>query len=156
MGRVPTLEKVMRLEAVIDAPQSQPNGLAIFNVPSGEITGDGFTAKIIDPSGDWSRTISPNVMALDVRVSALLEDGSYMYIIYPGRVVINETVAAKMANGETIDGSEIYFTTTPSVETNSPELQWMNDALFVGAMQTNTMPTAEKPGHLVYDVYKIV
>ncbi len=156
MGRVPTLEKAMRIEAVIDAPQVLNNGLAIYNVPDGVITGDGFEAKIVDPSGDWSRAISPNVMALDVRVSALLEDGSYLYITYPGRVVINDQVAGKMASGETIEGSEMYFTTTPSIETNSPELQWMNDALFVGAMQSNTMATPEKQGHLVYDVYKIV
>ena len=156
MPRTPTLEKAMTIEAVIDAPQDVGKGLGIYNVPSGSIKGDGFEAKIVAPSGDWSRTISDNVIALDVRLSALLPDGNYLYITYPGRVVVNENMAGKMGTGEAIDGSEMYFTTTPSVETNAPDLQWMNDALFVGAMQTTTMANPQKQGHLVYDIFKIV
>ena len=156
MGKIPTLEKVMTMEAEIAAPHDPGQGLGIFNVPSGSITGDDFTAKLIAPSGDWSRARSETVMQLDVRASAMLEDGSYMYLTYPGRVVMNEAVLAKMAAREEIDGSEMYFTTTPSVDTNSPNHMWMNDTMFVGQMQKVTFPTPEKNGYLRYEIYKIV
>ena len=156
MGKIPTLEKVMTMEAEIAAPHDPGQGLGIFNVPSGSISGDDFTAKLIAPSGDWSRARSETVMQLDVRASAMLEDGSYMYLTYPGRVVMNEAVLAKMAAGEEIDGSEMYFTTTPSVDTNSPNHMWINDTMFVGQMQKVTFPTPEKNGYLRYEIYKIV
>lgn len=155
MSTVPTLEKVMVAEAVIEPPQQGTNGLGIYNVPSGTLTGDGFSAKIVPPSGDWSRMLSDTVIGLDVRLSAIMDDGSLIYITYPGRVVLNEAIAPKAGTGEEIDGSEMYFTTTPSVETNAPDLQWMNDTLFVGKMQTVSFAGA-KPGRLVYHIYKIV
>ena len=77
-------------------------------------------------------------------------------LTYTGRVVINDEVAPKMVSGEEIQGSEMYFTTNPVVKTNDPELAWMNDTIFVGRMQRNTMAGANGQGHLVYDIYKVV
>ena len=129
--------------------------LSIYNVP-GEHFGDGFTAAIIAPSADWARPVSANVIGLDVRLSAQTETGHYLYLTYTGRVVINDDVAPKMASGEEIHGSEMYFTTNPVIKTNDPALAWMNDTIFVGKMQRNTMAGANGQGHLVYDIYKVV
>ena len=153
---VPTLEKVMTMEATIDPPQQVGADLSIFNVPDGTITGDGFSAKIIAPSADWARPVSDNVLGLDVRLSAQTEAGHYLYFTYFGRVVITENVAGKMAGGEEVHGSEMYFTTNPIVKTNDPALAWMNDTIFVGKMQRTTSASTTSLGHLVYDVYKVI
>jgi hypothetical protein len=65
-----------------------------------------------------------------------------LYLTDTGRVVINDKVAPKMASGEEILGSEMYFTTNPVVKTNDPQLAWMNDTIFVSKMQRNTMAGA--------------
>ena len=52
--------------------------------------------------------------------------------------------------------SNMYFTTNPVIKTNDPALAWMNDTIFVGKMQRNTMAGANGQGHLVYDIYKVV
>ena len=82
------------------------------------------------------------MIGLDVRLSAQTESGHYLYLTYTGRVVINDKVAPKMASGEEIHGSEMYFTTNPVVKTNDPQLAWMNDTIFVSKMQRNTMAGA--------------
>ena len=153
---VPTLEKVMTMAATIDPPQQVGDDLSIYNVPGGTILGDGFNASIIAPSADWARPVSSNVIGLDVRLSAQTESGHYLYLTYTGRVVINDEVAPKMASGEEIHGSEMYFTTNPVVKTNDPQLAWMNETNFVGKMQPTTMAGANGQGHLVYDIYKVV
>ena len=145
---VPKLEKVMTIAATIDPPQQVGDDLSIYNVPGGKILGDGFTAAIIAPSADWARPVSASVIGLDVRLSALTETGHYLYLTYSGRVVINDEVAPKMVSGEEIQGSEMYFTTNPVVKTNDPELAWMNDTIFVGRMQRNTMAGANGQGQL--------
>ena len=100
-----------------------------------------------------ARPVSSSVIGLDVRLSAQTESGHYLYLTYTGRVVINDDVAPKMASGEEIYGSEMYFTTNPVIKTNDPALAWMNDTIFVGKMQRNTMAGANGQGHLVYDIY---
>ena len=50
----------------------------------------------------------------------------------------------------------MYFTTNPVIKTNDPALAWMNDTIFVGKMQRDTMAGANGQGHLVYDIYKVV
>ena len=55
------------------------------------------------------RPVSSSVIGLDVRLSAQTESGHYLYLTYTGRVVINDDVAPKMASGEEIYGSEMYF-----------------------------------------------
>ena len=153
---VPTLEKVMTMAATIDPPQQVGDDLSIYNVPGGTILGDGFTASIIAPSADWARPVSSNVIGLDVRLSSHTESGHYLYLTYFGRVVINDEVAPKKASGAKIHGSEMYFTASPVAKTNDPQLAWMNDTIFFGKMQRNTMAGANGQGHPVQDIYKVV
>ncbi len=62
------------------------------------------------------------MIGLDVRPSAQTETGHYLYLTYTGLLVINNDEAPKMASGEEIQGSEMYFTANPVIKTNDPPL----------------------------------
>jgi hypothetical protein len=142
-------EYAMSLEGDIGAPVAINNRL-IFKVLRGSFDGPGIAGEMQDPSGDWIQVMPNGHWRLDVRFTILLDDGQYAYVNYSGVVRMNEDFEARIAAGETITGDEIYFRSTPYIETNSEKYAWLNDYVFVGKLRTFG------GGKVVYDIFKVL
>jgi hypothetical protein len=155
----PSLERAFHFEGDLAMGQAAGPNLNIVHVPSGRLHGldayEGVTGSGTEPGADWVRTQPTGTMNLDVRVSVKMDDGEYVYISYTGRAVPNAVMGEKVAAGENVLGSDLYFFTNPVMETNSEKYAWVNDTIFIGSMQELRFATPEKLGIIVYEIYKV-
>ncbi|MEC6998569.1 MAG: DUF3237 family protein, partial [Pseudomonadota bacterium] len=86
---------------------------------------------------------------------AEMDDNSFLFMQYGGRTRPNEIYTEKVANGEVVNGDEVYFMIQPSFETSSLKYNWLNENIFVGKMTSVLMPTAGADGQVSYSVAKV-
>ena len=84
-----------------------------------------------------------------------MDDNSFLFMQYGGRTRPNEIYTEKVANGEVVNGDEVYFMIQPSFETSSLKYNWLNENIFVGKMTSVLMPTAVADGQVSYSVAKV-
>lgn len=144
-----TTEYAMTLEGEIIPPVAINNRL-IFKVVRGSFEGPSISGEMQDPAGDWIHVMPNGHWRLDVRFTILLDDGQHAYVNYNGVVHMNEAFEARIAAGETITGDEIYFRSTPYIETNSEKYAWLNEYVFIGKLRTFG------GGKVVYDIFKVL
>jgi hypothetical protein len=95
----------------------------------------------------------PNgTLKLDVRASIKADDGSIIYVVYTGRIVVSEEANERLEAGETLVADDIYFITSPTFETTSEKYGWLNNVVAIGKM------TAVKFGEgsfVQYDIFSV-
>jgi hypothetical protein len=69
---------------------------------------------------------------LDVRLSILADDGSYIFVQYGGRIVKPQLFASKSSPLEKTRNEGAYFFTNPVFETESSKYAWLNDIVCIG------------------------
>ena len=151
----PKLEFAMRIEGDIREGQAIDEHLQIVDVPSGRVEGPGIKGEIVPPTGDWLEIGADGTMRLDVRMSVKMDDGSYVYITYTGRIVPNEALGAGIENNTKVNGADLYFVTNPVARTSSKKYGWMNQALFLGRNASVEFGSGDRLGLVAYDVYKV-
>lgn len=109
----------------------------IFYVTGGSIKGPKINGKVLPGGGDWFLSRPDGVSQLDVKVTVQLDDGTLVYMHYPG-----------LLHTKTKDGS-LYFRTTPRFETASEKHDWLNNIIAVGVGQVGQ-------NQVSYDVYAIL
>ena len=63
----------------------------IADIPSGTLTlANGDKGKVASPCADYGNMQKERTIALDVRCSVTMEDGSELYIIYGGKMIMDE------------------------------------------------------------------
>ncbi len=113
-----------------NSPWSGGGSRDIYQVKSGEITGERINGKIIG-GGEWALTFPNAHQRIDVRLNAVTDDGAYIYIQYFGMADINEKVMEALTTGTGTDFSDQYFFTNPRLETGDERYYWVNDTFFV-------------------------
>jgi len=99
-------------------------------VMGGSLQGPGMSGKIL-PGADY-QIIHPDLLTeIDAHYVVQLESGELLYITNRGVRHGPTEVLQKLAAGEKVDQSQIYFRTVVTVETAVPALQWMNRTIFV-------------------------
>jgi hypothetical protein len=100
-------------------------------VLGGSLQGSGLSGKIL-PGADY-QIIHPDLLTeIDAHYVVQLESGELLYITNRGVRHGPTEVLQKLAAGEKVDQSQIYFRTVVTIETAVPALQWMNRTIFVG------------------------
>lgn len=147
-------EFVMTLHAPLFAPQPANKNLLIFHPKAGGyLQGNGWKAMIESPTGDWVRTLPNGSMRIDVRMSAKLDDGEYMYVTYGGLLKKPSAESwARFMKGERIEAPEWYYVITPNFETASTKYAWLNDVQAVGKFVS--IQSGEH-AHVSFDIYAI-
>lgn len=124
------------LTAVLAPPQAlgdTPQGnRKIVPVIGGTLEGPRIRARVLPFGGDWALTRADGVLTLDVRLTAETDDGFLIHVTYDGMRHGPPAVMARLAKGETVDPSEMYFRIAPQFETAAPGYQWLNRLLAVG------------------------
>jgi uncharacterized protein DUF3237 len=124
---------LMTLHASLEPPQRVSRELLIYNVkPGGWVRGPSIQGEIVGPSGDWLHIMPNGTQRLDVRLSILANDGSYIFVQYGGRIVPAEQFKKKNPPPEFAAIGGTYFFTHPAFETESSKYSWLNDLVCIG------------------------
>ena len=148
----PVLETrwLMTLRGSIPAPIVISPKFLVFNVLEASIDSPRIKAKVVNPSGDWVRIQENGNWKLDVRLVFMTDDGEAIYCHYNGVLRMDEGLGPRLASGEAIPGSDLYFRSAPYFETSSKKYGWLNDILAVGKM------ASFGGGQVVYDVFEVL
>ena len=103
----------------------------IVPVTGGTVEGR-LTGRILPFGGDWALTRGDGVLTLDVRLTVEAEDGALIHVTYTGMRHGPAEVMARLARGEMVDPSEMYFRISPRFETAAPQYAWLCRLLAIG------------------------
>lgn len=152
-ARPPKLEYVMTYQADLAPPQVVAPNRLVFGVTGGWLkTADGARGELLQPCADWAHVLPSGTVKLDIRCTVKMDDGALLYIEYTGRLKVNASGAAKSEKGEPLGPDDLYFFTSPTVETTSEKYAWMNDAVFVN----KAVAVGANSSYVRYDTYKLV
>jgi hypothetical protein len=148
----PKTEFLMQLRADLEEPQivgdTPVGGRRIFYVKSGSFAGPRLRGDVLPGGGDWVVVRRDGVSQLDVRITLRTEDGSLVFVSYRGLADISPDIRTRISKGEDIPPSRYYFRITPTFETASEKLAWLNRLVAIGVGKR----TAKG---VVYDIFAI-
>lgn len=122
----------------------------IARVTGGTFEGPKLKGTVHDGGGDWILNRTDGVTQLDVRLTMQTDDGALIYMTYKGLRHGPADVMAKLAAGETVDPSWVYFRTAPFFETAADgKYAWMNKAVFVATGR-------REPSGPIYRVFQVL
>lgn len=104
----------------------------IVPVIGGSVEGEAISGRILPGGADWALTRADGVLLLDVRLLIETPDGALISCEYAGIRHGPEAVMKRLAAGEAVDPSEMYFRIAPRFEAAHPAYAWMNRILAIG------------------------
>lgn len=131
-------------QALGDTPQGNRK---IVPVLGGTVTGR-LAGRVLPGGGDWALTRADGVLTLDVRLTVEAADGALIHVAYTGMRHGPPAVMARLARGERVDPSDMYFRIAPRFETAAPQHAWLNRILAVGVGER--LPTG--PQYHIHEV----
>lgn len=148
----PTLETrwLMTLKGSIPQPVMVSPTLMVFNVLDASIDSPRVKARLKNPSGDWVRVQPNGNWKLDVRLLLETDDGVPIFVHYNGVLRMTPGLSERLASGESVPGSEIYFRSAPYFEVAAGKYGWLNDILAIGRI------ASFGGGNVVYDVFEVL
>ena len=128
----------------------------IADIPSGTLTlANGDKGKVASPCADYGNMQKERTIDLDVRCSVTMEDGSELYIIYGGKMIMDEKSDElnKEAKLLTPKNGLDYWIAAPLIRTTSEKYDYMNYIQLIGKGKKAIMTP---PISVTYDLYKVV
>jgi hypothetical protein len=133
----PTLKFFADATIEVDTPQEvgqTPRGRRrLIPILGGEVRGDGWSAKVLPGGADFQLVVTGTLAELDARYTMQTDAGDLIYLRNRAIRSGPPELMAKLARGEPVDPAAIYFRCSPSFETASRTLAWINERMFVGA-----------------------
>ena len=138
---VPRLEFFCELNVTLDPAVvvgDTPHGTRrIIPITGGIVKGPNIKGEILKGGADWQIVRRDGVAELEAHYQFKTDDGTVIYIKNVGIRSATPDVAAKIANGESVDASQYYFRTTPRFEAPAGKYAWVNDTLFICTGERN-------------------
>lgn len=133
----PRLDFFADLQVEVGTPQvlgQGPQGLRrVVPILGGSAQGQGWTARVLPGGSDFQLIVSDRLSHLDARYGLETDAGDLIYVQNRAVRAAPAEVMAKLLRGEPVDPASIYFRCSPSLETSSVALKWVNERIFVGA-----------------------
>jgi hypothetical protein len=105
----------------------------VIPILGGEVRGPEMRGTIL-PCGADFQIIRPNGFTeLEAKYAFQMDDGAVVYIENIGIRFGAKEALDRIARGESVDPSLIYFRSVPKFETGSEKYRWLMEHLFVGA-----------------------
>jgi Protein of unknown function (DUF3237) len=121
----------------------------VIPVLGGEVRGEGIKGTIF-PCGADFQTIRPNGLTeLEAKYAFEMDDGAIVYIENFGIRFGPKPLLDRIAKGEMVDPSLIYFRSVPKFETGAEKYRWLMENLFVGV-------GARHPDRVELDVHQVL
>lgn len=104
----------------------------LIPILGGEATGNGWRARVLPGGADFQLVISDTLAELDARYVLETDAGDLVYV--QNRAIRSgpADLMARLVRGEPVDPARIYFRCSPSFETTSAALGWINERMFIG------------------------
>ena len=107
----------------------------VIPIIGGSATGVGWTAQVLAGGADFQLVVSDRLALLDARYCLQTDGGDLIYV--QNRAVRSgpPELMAKLLRGDQLDdasAAQIYFRCSPTFETASPALRWINERMFTG------------------------
>ncbi|MEY4651744.1 MAG: hypothetical protein RI884_325, partial [Pseudomonadota bacterium] len=110
-----------------------PGGLRrMVPILGGQVQGEGWTGRVLPGGADFQWIVGQTVAHLDARYIIETDGGDRIFVQNRAVRAASAEVTAKLLRGEPVDPSQVYFRCSPSFETASPALGWINERIFVG------------------------
>jgi len=133
----PRLDYFADLQVEVGTPQvlgQGPQGLRrVVPILGGSAQGQGWTARVLPGGSDFQLIVSDTLSHLDARYGLETDAGDLVYVQNRAVRAAPAEVMARLLRGEPVDPASIYFRCSPSLETSSASLRWVNERIFVGA-----------------------
>src|SRR5438445_6446389 len=105
----------------------------IIPILGGDVRGEGINGTIF-PCGADFQVIRPNGFTeLEAKYAFQMDDGAIIYIENVGIRFGPKQALDRIARGETVDPSLIYFRSVPKFETGAAKYRWLMEHLFIRA-----------------------
>lgn len=142
----------MTFYAPLEAQQIDTN-LTVFNVRDGGwVKGPKINGTILSPTADWLRTMPNGTFRVDVRGTIKTDDGELIYIEYGGVINYPNDSLERLMNGELLTSKDIYFVTSPTLQTSSEKYAWLNKVQCIG--KASEVQAGEN-SYVKYDIYVV-
>jgi hypothetical protein len=104
----------------------------IIPILGGDVRGEGISGTIL-PCGADFQTIRPNGFTeVEAKYAFQMQDGAIVYIENVGIRFGPKQLLDRIAQGESVDPTLIYFRSVPKFETGAASYRWLMENLFVG------------------------
>jgi hypothetical protein len=121
----------------------------IVPILGGEVCGDAIRGTIF-PCGADFQVIRPNGFTeLEAKYGFETDDGAVVYVENLGVRFGPKQLLDRIANGETVDPSLLYFRSVPKFETGAAKYRWLMENLFIGV-------GARHPDRVEIDVHQVL
>jgi Protein of unknown function (DUF3237) len=149
----PRLTLVYRLEATLGEPLDlgavAQGHRRIVPQTGGTFTGPEINGKLLPgASADWQILLPDGTALADIRYTLETDDGELLYVQSRGVRHGSPEVLARIADGEPVDASEYTFRTSTRIETAAPELDWLNEGVFISV-------GGRQPSGVIYETYLV-
>jgi hypothetical protein len=132
----PPLKFFADLSVLVDKPQEigrTARGLRrLIPILGGEAIGDGWRARVLPGGADFQLMVSDTLAELDARYVMETDGGDLIYVRNRALRSGPADLMARLVRGEAVDPQLIYFRCSPSFETASASLGWINERMFAG------------------------
>lgn len=149
-------ELVMRINVDLGPSEDMgkgPDGHRVnYPITGGTFIGKGMQGVVVPGGADLSIMREDGTAILDALYRLRTDDNQIIIIHNQGIGRLNESGLEKQANGSTIaemEADDIYTRTVPSFKTAHGEYDWLNDYIFVGAID---YPSDDQ---VIVSVYKV-
>jgi hypothetical protein len=121
----------------------------IVPILGGEVRGDAIRGTIFPCGADFQVIRPDGLTELEAKYGFATDDGAVVYIANIGVRFGPKHLLDRIANGETVDPSLIYFRSVPKFETGAAKYRWLMENLFVGV-------GARHPDRVEIDVHQVL
>lgn len=132
----PPLNFFADLSVQVDKPQEVgqvARGLRrLIPILGGEAVGNGWRARVLPGGADFQLVVRDTLAELDARYVLEADGGDLIYVRNRAIRSGPPELMARLVQGEAVDPSLVYFRCSPSFETVSASLGWINERMFVG------------------------
>lgn len=130
----------------VSAPDA---GIVVGVVSGGHFEGPQLQGRVLPGGSDWQRVLPDGSLRLDCRIVLETSRGALIAMTYQGIRAGSAEVFARLAAGEAVSADQYYLRIIPLFETRSPDYQWLNRVVAVGAGQR----LADGP---IYNVFEVL
>jgi hypothetical protein len=120
----------------------------IIPIVGGTFAGSRLKGRVLDQGADWQIVRADGFTEIDTRYLLETDTKHLIYVQNAGMRHAAPDVLAKLAAGEMVDPSLVYFRTVPNFETSAPELQWLTRSIFVATGERH-------PAHVVVRFWRL-
>jgi hypothetical protein len=132
----PRLTLSYRLEAMLGEPldlgQTPRGRRRIVPLTGGTFSGPELNGVLLSgASADWQIILPDGTASGDIRYTLQTERGDLLYVQSRSVRHGSAELLARLGRGEDVDANEYTFRTSTDIETAAPDLEWLNNGIFI-------------------------